>query len=294
MNEQMMKSLVALIDESLAEIEELKKSDRFSASEVKIEGPGTGIAGKPVNGSGVGKADDDDEDDDDKKKDAKKADMDKADGQNRQADPNGGHHVAKKEDGMDKGEGSPMYAGAADGSSHGNAPGVNRASDPNGGHHVAKTDEENRSDDEAKKDKKKEKRDETDGGKRGGSGKDDDGDESEKKMPWMKKSLDEANTLLKSYVDQRLAPIEGKLESIMALVKQVADAPAAPAKGANYRTIAPLKKSDDGETLTKSVIVDKMFELKKSGVRVDSVDIASAELAGPAELAKIVTKYNIK
>ena len=40
MNEEMMKSLVALIDESLAEIEELKKSDRFSASEVKIEGPG--------------------------------------------------------------------------------------------------------------------------------------------------------------------------------------------------------------------------------------------------------------
>src|ERR1700684_1609909 len=99
MNEQMMKSLVALIDESLAEIEELKKSDRFSASEVKIEGPGTGIAGKPVNGSGVGKADDDkddDKDDDDKKKKEDK-DMDKGEGVNRQADPNGGHHVAKRD-----------------------------------------------------------------------------------------------------------------------------------------------------------------------------------------------------
>src|SRR5665213_284378 len=85
MNEQMMKSLVALIDESLAEIEELKKSDRFSASEVKIEGPGTGIAGKPVNGSGVGKADDDDGDEDEDEDDKK--DMDKADGINRTADP---------------------------------------------------------------------------------------------------------------------------------------------------------------------------------------------------------------
>jgi len=275
MNEQMMKSLVALIDESLAEIEELKKSDRFSASEVKIEGPGTGIAGKPVNGSGVGKADDDDEDDDDKKKDKKDdKDMDKGEGQNRQADPNGGHHVAKNDAKTGMPEGTAAKADMDKGE------GQNRQADPNGGHHVAKADEENRSDDDAKKDKKKEKKDED--------------DDKDGKAPWMKKSLDEANTLLKSYVDQRLAPIEGKLESIMALVKQVADAPAAPAKGANYRTIAPLKKSDDGETLTKSVIVDKMFELKKSGVRVDSVDIASAELAGPAELAKIVTKYNIK
>lgn len=260
MNEEMMKSLVALIDESLAEIEELKKSDRFSASEVKIEGPGSGIAGKPVNGS-LGK-DEDKEDDEDEDED-KKDDMDKGEGQNRQADPNGGHHaVAKAEDAakaegqMDKGEGQ------------------NRQADPNGGAHaVAKGDDED--------DKKKKKKDDD---------KDDD-----KKMDWMKKSAEESNTLLKSYVDQRLAPIEGKLEAIMTLVKQVADAPA-PAKGASYKNVAPLKKSADAEesTLTKSVLVDRLMELKKSGSRVDSVDIASAELGGANELAKIAHKYNIK
>jgi hypothetical protein len=114
-------------------------------------------------------------------------------------------------------------------------------------------------------------------------------------MDWMKKSTEESNTLLKSYVDQRLAPIEGKLEAIMTLVKQVADAPA-PAKGASYKNVAPLKKSADSEesSLTKAVLVDRLMELKKSGSRVDSVDIASAELGGANELAKIAHKYNIK
>jgi hypothetical protein len=265
MKEEMMKSLVALIDESLAEIEELKKSDRFSASEIKIEGPGAGIAGKPVNGS-LGKDDDgkkdDDDDDDDKKKD-----MDKAEGKNREADPNGGHHQ------MDKGE---MIAGAADGSSTGSAAGQNRQADPNGGHHKMDKAEDKKDDD--KDDKKKDK----------------DDDKKDDLKYEMKKSVEESNTLLKSYVDQRLAPMESKLEQIMTLVKQVADAPA-PARGASYKNVAPLKKSDDAEeTLTKSVLVDKLLELKKSGSRVDSVDIASAELGGANELAKIATKYNIK
>ena len=278
MNEQMMKSLVALIDESLAEIEELKKSDRFSASECDISGPGEGIAGKPSNGH-LGK--DDDDDDDEKKVSIH---MDKDEGKNREADPNGGHHE------MDKSEGSPMYAGAADGSSHGSAAGVNREADPNGGHHVAKADEENKKKNKKDKDEAKNKdEDATD---------DDDGDDDDdkkKQMPWMKKSIQESNSLLKSYVDERLAPIEGKLESIMALVQQVADAPVAQARGSNYRTLTPLvKSSDEGEMLTKSSVVNKLFELKKSGTRVDSVDIASAELGGNAELAKIVNKYNIK
>lgn len=252
MNEEMMKSLVALIDESLAEIEELKKSDRFSASEIKIEGPGSGIAGKPVNGSLDKDEDKDDEDEDEED------DMDKGEGQNRQADPNGGHHqvVSKQEGGaVEKGEGQ------------------NRQADPNGGHHQVVS----KGDDEKKKDKK-----------------DKDEDKDDKKMDWMKKSAEESNTLLKSYVDQRLIPIESKLESIINLVKQVADAPA-PSKGVSYRGVSPLKKSsDEGEPLTKSVIVDKLFELKKSGTHVNSVDIASAELAGPNELAKIAHKYNIK
>ena len=49
MNEELKKSLTDLIDETLLELEELKKS-RFSASEIDIKGPGEGIAGKPSNG----------------------------------------------------------------------------------------------------------------------------------------------------------------------------------------------------------------------------------------------------
>lgn len=252
-HDEMMKSISALIDETLAEVEELKKSDRFSASEIKIEGPGSGIAGKPVNGS-LGK----DEDKDDEEDEDEEDDMDKAEGQNRQADPNGGHHaVAKQEGGMDKAEGQ------------------NRQADPNGGHHaVAKAEDKD-------EDKKKDKKDED--------------DKDDAKMAFMKKSVEQSNTLMKSYVDERLAPLESKLESILNLVKQVSEAPAAPAKGVSYRGVAPLLKSqDEVAPLTKSALVDKLFELKKSGAPVNSVDIASAELAGPAELAKIANKYNIK
>lgn len=268
MNQEMMKSLVALIDESLAEIEELKKSDRFSASEIKIEGPGSGIAGKPVNGS-MGKDEDkDDEEDEDEAKKSGEGQMDKGEGQNRQADPNGGHHVAKGETGMPE--------GTAKKSDMDKGEGQNRQADPNGGHHVAKADDD--------KDEKKKKKDD-----------DEDEDGDDKKMAFLKKSTEQSNTLLKSYVDQSLAPIKEQMNAIMNLVKQVADAPA-PARGASYKSVTPLKKSSDeeGTSLTKSMLVDKLLELKKSGSRVDSVDITSAELGGSNELAKIANKYNIK
>ena len=48
-DKELVKSLTSLIDETLDEIEEIKKS-KYAASEIKIEGPGDGIAGKPVNG----------------------------------------------------------------------------------------------------------------------------------------------------------------------------------------------------------------------------------------------------
>jgi len=253
MNEEMLKSLVELIDESLAEIEELKKSDRFSASEIKIEGPGTGIAGKDSNGS-MGKADDEEDDKEDEDKEDDKEDMDKGEGKNSEADPNAGHHVAKGEGAVEKGEGK------------------NSEADPNAGHHVAKAEDKKDDDKEDKEDDKEEK------------------DVEEK----MKKSLEESNALIKSYVDQRLSPIESKLEAIMSLVKEVANSPV-PSKGASYKHVAPLKKSaDEGEPLTKSAVVEKLFELKKSGTRVDSLDITSAELGGQAELTKIAQKYNIK
>jgi len=75
MNNEMIKSLNSLIDETLTELEELKKS-RFSAAEIDLAGPGSdGIAGKPANGS-LGK--EEDKKDEDKKKEdeeeAKKSD----------------------------------------------------------------------------------------------------------------------------------------------------------------------------------------------------------------------------
>ena len=74
MNEELTKSLVALIDETLEEIEELKKSSKFAASEVKIEGPGEGINGKPVNGSLEAKKAEDKKDDEDEDKSDKDED----------------------------------------------------------------------------------------------------------------------------------------------------------------------------------------------------------------------------
>lgn len=77
-DEQMAKALKELIDETITEIEDLKKSDRFSASEVKIEGPGEGLAGKPTNGElDASKADDKDEDKEDDKKDKKEESCEK-------------------------------------------------------------------------------------------------------------------------------------------------------------------------------------------------------------------------
>src|SRR5271154_4574911 len=93
MKEELRKSLTDLIDETLLELEELKKS-RFSASEIDIKGPGEGIAGKPSNGDLHAKAEDkkDDEEEDE--------DAEKAEGHNRQSDPDGGKHKPVAGEGM--------------------------------------------------------------------------------------------------------------------------------------------------------------------------------------------------
>jgi hypothetical protein len=68
MKEELRKSLTDLIDETLLELEELKKS-RFSASEIEIKGPGEGIAGKPSNGDLHAKAEDKKDEDEDEDED---------------------------------------------------------------------------------------------------------------------------------------------------------------------------------------------------------------------------------
>jgi hypothetical protein len=271
-SEDMKKSLVALIDETMDELEDLKKS-RFSASEIKIEGPGKGIDGKPSDGSlETKKADDEDEDkkDEDKKEDD---DMDKAEGKNREADPNGGKHqpVAKGDD-MEKEEDCEK------------AEGKNREADPNGGKHqpVAKADDEKEDDKDEDEDEDKKDEDKKDMKK---------SDESESDL---KKSIDESQELMKSYVDQRFSSFEEKLEKMFSVIQDIADAPV-PAKGASYKDVTPLQKSADAgvEPMSKSQVIEKLFELKKSGTPVDTLDITSAELGNPAELAKIADKYSI-
>lgn len=213
-NEEMMKSLTSLIEESLAEIEELKKSDRFSASEIKM-GDSEGLAGKDKNGS-LGK-EEEKEDDEDEKEEAEKAEAEEAE------------KAEDCDDEMDKKE-------------------------------------------------------------------DDEDDEEEEKE--MKKSLEESfasqETLMKSYVDERVSGLEGKIDALTKAIQELAEAPV-PSRGATFKSVKPLAKSEpEPEPLSKSDVVNKLFELKKSGEKVDTVDIASAELGSPQDLIKLVNKYNIK
>lgn len=253
MKEELRKSLADLIDETILEIEELKKS-RFAASEVEIKGPGEGIAGKPSNGDLHAKKAEEDEE---KKKKDEEEEAKKAEGHNRQADPNGGHHQ------MDKAEGH------------------NRQADPNGGHHQMDKAED-------KKDKEEPHKD------------DPEHEEKEKKMAKklldmhkgeMKKSLEDQEALLKSFVDERVKPLEDKLSSILDLVNQIAEQPV-PSKGTTANAVPLVKSAEDaGETLSKSEVASKLFELKKSGTKVDSLDITRAEMG--QDLNKIVAKYKI-
>lgn len=116
-NQELVKSLTSLIDETLEEIEVIKKS-KFAASEISIEGPGdTKIGDKPTNGSLDAKKSEDEEEDEDEKDEAKKGENEKADpdhgkfaqapsvskGENEKADPDHGKFaqsstVSKKED----------------------------------------------------------------------------------------------------------------------------------------------------------------------------------------------------
>ena len=265
MKEELKKSLTDLIDETLLELEELKKS-RFSAAEVDLKGPGEDhLAGKPVNGKLDAEKAEDKKDDEDEDKDEDKAE--KGEGVNSPADPDAGHHK------MDKGEG------------------VNAPADPDRGHH--KMDKAEDEDDDKDEDKKKDKKE---------PHKDDPKhEEKEKDMAKklmdmhkgeMKKSLDEADQLMKSYVDSKVGVLEKQLATILETVTKLADAPV-PAKGVGFKGVTPLaKSSDDVEPLSKSEVASKLFELKKSGGRVDSNDIAMAEMGH--DLDKIVSKYSIK
>ena len=257
MQEDIMKSLEALIDESLAEIEELKKSDRFSASEVSIGDSKSGIKDSDKNGK-LGKEEDgdDDEDDEDDEDEDKKKDMDKAEGKNSEADPNAGHHqVVKEEDGMPEGTVAKEETKELSKSTEDRLDRIEAT--------MAKLEQV------LVKSLSEEKEE-------------------------LEKSESSEEELMKSYVDSRFSSLESKFEDMANLIKEIADAPM-PSKSVSYKDVQPLAKStEEVAPLNKSEIANKLFELKKSGTNVNSEDIASVELGGPAELSKIVEKYNIK
>lgn len=243
MDNKLQKSLTDLIDETLMELDELRKS-RFAASEIKIEGPGDGIAGKPSDGKlDAAKAEDKKEDE---KEEAKK-DMEEAKkGENEEA-AKGENEEAAKAEHMDK-----------------------------------------------KEDKEDEKKDKKDKDAKGGS----EHEAEERKaigkladLADMKKSLEDSESLMKSYVEERVKPLEDKLSTILDLVNKIADQPVAP-KGATARTAPLFKSADEGaEPLSKAQVANKLFELKKSGTRVDSLDIAKAEMG--QDLQHIAKKYEL-
>lgn len=220
-NEEMVKSLTSLIDETLEEIEEIKKS-KFAAAEISIGDSSSNLEGKPKNGSLEAKKKEDeeekDEDKDDKKeeKDEKK-DMDKAE------------DVEKKEE-----------------------------------------------KDEDKKDEKKEKKEEKDEDKKD-----------------LKKSFAASESLLKTYVDEKMSSIEQKLAKMADAIAAIADAPA-PRKGVPAGFVALQKSTDDIAPLSKTELANKLFELKKSGAKVDSADIFRVETGNQATAFEVANKYGLR
>ena len=270
MDEQLTKSLTDLIDETLSELEELRKS-KMSAAEIKIEGPGEGVAGKPSNGElEAKKADEDEEEDEDEEsEEAEKSEDEEDEDEDEEAEKSDEDEGHETDDPADKPSTQRKLKALME---------AKKAED-------AEEDEEVEKSWSVKKKEKKEPH------------KDDPKHEEKekkiaKKLLDMHKSEDEVSTLMKSYVEERIQPLEQKLETILELVNSIAEQPVAP-KGVTVKT-APLLKSasaEYGETLSKAEIANKLFELKKSGTRVDSLDIAKAEMG--QDLVNIVKKYEI-
>lgn len=277
MNEELKKHLTDLIDETIAEIDELKKS-RYAAAEIKLKGPGEGIAGKSSDGELDAKKAEDE---------ACKADPDdEGHGEDDPADrPSTGRKLkaileSKKSEDEDEDEEDEDDSDDE----------MDKAEDEDDSDEDDSDDEMDKAED--KKKSKKDKEPHKDDPKH---------EEKEKKLARklldmhkkeMEKSSKETSSLMKSYVDERIQPLEEKISTIFDLVKQIAEQPI-PAKGVSARAV-PLMKSaetDATEVLTKSEIASKLFELKKSGTKVDSADIARAEMGH--DLYKIVEKYKI-
>lgn len=280
MDQDLVKSLTNLIDETISEIEDLKKSSRYSAAEAKIGDDDSGMADKKKNGS-MDKADEKEEKD--KEKAEEKDEAEKAEGKNSEADP-GTRGVTEPD----------MCEDPAKSSLHAEA---------------AKAEDADEDDDEDEK-KKKEEMDKAEGKNReaapGTPGKVEDAgadapksnlaaEAAKAEQPAegydIKKSLDEQETLFKSYVDEKFDALEKKLSGILDVVKEMGDEPVE-RKGVPAGVVPLHKSAEEGQqTLSKSETVDKLLELKKSGTHVDSADIAAVEMGG--NFQAIVEKYSL-
>jgi hypothetical protein len=233
-NEEMVKSLTSLIDETLEEIEEIKKS-KFAASEISLGDDKSGVADKSKNGKLEAKkaeADDEDEEEEDEDEDMDKADDEDEDEESDDMD---------KADCMDKAE-----------------------------------DEDEDEEHEKKESKKHEKK-----------------EPKKEEMKEMKKSLKNSESLMKSYVDERFSSLEKTISKLAAAVESIADAPVQ-RKGIPAG-VAPLRKSsEETESLSKSEVANKLFELKKTGKHVDSADIFKVETGNNLTVLEIANKYGLR
>lgn len=265
MNEELIKSLTDLIDETLHELDELKKSSKYTATEVKLDGPGESLNAKNVGGDksadggidGVKKEEKEekspfepkeepkegekDEDEDEKKKKAKKD--------------------AKPEMKEEKDE-KPAFM---------------------------KEEDEKHEEHEKKESKSEEKKEHE--APAGEPEKKEEPKGEDHYFKLFKKHEQEMNDLTKSVIDSRVAPLEQKLETVLELVNKIAGQPNAP-KGVSARDVVPLNKSEDNSSLAKGEIADKLFALKKSGTVVASEDFVKIDLG--QDLENIVKKYNLK
>lgn len=243
-NEEMVKSLTSLIDETLEEIEEIKKS-KFAASEVSLGDSESGMDGKSKNGElDAKKKEDDDEDKD--KEDKEDKDMDK--GENEKADEDAGKFAQAPS--VSKGENEKADEDAG---KFAQAPTVSKMEDD---------------DKDEDKDKKKDKD--------------------------MKKSLEDSETLMKSYVDEKFSTFQETLSKMQEAIEALADKPVE-RKGVPAGVTALQKSVEEVQPLNKSEVANKLFELKKSGEVVDSTDIFTVETSNdPSTVYEIANKYGLK
>lgn len=243
-NNDLVKSLTSLIDETLEEIETIKKS-KFAASEIEIKGPGdTKIGDKPTNGSLDAKKKEDKEDEDEDKDD-----MDK--GENEKADQDAGKFAQAPSVSKGENEKADQDAGK-----FAQAPTVSKKEEK---------DEDEKEDEDKKKDMKE-----------------------------MKKSISASEDLMKSYVDNKFSTLEERLSKMASAIESLANAPVG-RRGVPAGVQALAKSADETETLTKSKVVNQLMELKKSGSRVDSTDVFTAETSKSySELKAIADKYGVK